>query len=44
MIERIEIYRSRYGHVVTVDPRLVEIARRAIRWRRDQEMVVRRAA
>jgi hypothetical protein len=38
------IARSRYGHVVSVDPLLVERARRAIRWRRDQETEVKLAA
>lgn len=44
MTERIIIGRSRYGHVVTVDPFLVERARRAIRQRRDGEAEVRLTA
>jgi hypothetical protein len=38
------IARSRYGHVVSVDPQLVERARRAIRQRWDEQTEVRLAA
>ena len=44
MNDRIIICRSRYGHVVTADPLLVERARRAIRQKRDAEAEVRVAA
>jgi hypothetical protein len=44
MNPRVVIDRSRYGHVVEMDPVLVERARRAIRQRRDFETEVRLAA